>query len=140
MGPKPFGYGDNAEYGKDSIRFIGTPNCGRTDFREFPNRPMVVLFQPTRHFGILALPTSQFDDRDNRIGVLVNDAARSMNPHEMRHGCVGCFAHVSLMVKLFPKSMPRRLFVLRSLKFREQRPGIALDSVPACEVVPVIVI
>ncbi len=140
VGPKPFGYGDNAEYGKDSIRFVGTPNLGGTDFREFPNRTVVVLFQPTRHFGIVALPASQFDDRDNRIGVPVNDAAGSMNPHEMRHGCVGCFAHVSLMVKLFPKSMPRLLSGLLTLESLKQGPGIAFHSVSACQVVPAVVI
>jgi hypothetical protein len=72
VGPKPFGYGDNTEYGPDSVRFVGTPNFGGADFREFPNRPKVILFQPLRHFGIVALPASQFDDCDNRVGVPVS--------------------------------------------------------------------
>src|SRR5580704_4155602 len=99
---------------------------------------MVVLFQPRRHFGIGALPTSQFDDCDHRVGVPVNGVVSSMNPDEMRHGSVRCLAHVSLMVKLFPKFMRRRLSGLLTLKLRKQRSGVALDSVPASEVVPVI--
>jgi hypothetical protein len=109
VGAQALGKGNNAEYGADSIRLVGTPNLGGTDFRQFPNRPKVILFQPLRHLGIVTLPASQFDDRDNRKGVPVNQAARSMNPHKMWYGCVGCFAHVSLMVKLVPKVMPRRL-------------------------------
>src|ERR1700722_12712367 len=140
VGPKPFGNGNDTEYGPDSIRFVGMPNLGGTDFRQFPDRPMVILLQPRRQFGIVALPASQFDDRDHRVGVPVNGAVSSMNPHEMRHACEGCFSHVSLMVKLVPKSIPRRLSGLLTLKLRKQWSGVALRSVPACQVVPAIVI
>ena len=111
MGPQPLGNRNDAEYGSYPFRVLGTRNFGCTDFREFPNRPEIILFQPLRHFRIVASPTSQFDGCDNRVGVPVNGTARSMNPHEMRHGCAGCFAHVSLMVKLCPQFMPRRLSV-----------------------------
>jgi len=52
----------------------GAPNLGGTDFRQFPNRPKVILFQPLRYFGIVAFLASQFDDCDNRVGVPVNYA------------------------------------------------------------------
>jgi len=140
VGPKALGNGNDAEYGSDLFWFLGMRDLGGTDFREFPNRSMVVLFQPLRYFGIVALLPSQFDDCDNRVGIPVSYAALSMNPHEMWYGCVRCLAHVSLMVKLFPKFMPRRLAVLLTLKFRKQWSGITLDSVTACQVIPAIVI
>jgi hypothetical protein len=31
--PKTLGYGDNAEYGSDRVRFLGTRNLGGTDVR-----------------------------------------------------------------------------------------------------------
>ncbi len=69
VSPKPFGYGDNAEYGSDRVRFFGTRNLGGANFSQFPNCPKIILFQPLRYFGICALPTSKFDDGDNRVGV-----------------------------------------------------------------------
>src|SRR5580704_10622904 len=38
-----------------------------------------------------------------------------MNPHEMRRRGVRCLARVSLMVKLFPELMRRRILVLVTL-------------------------
>ncbi len=44
------------------------------------------------------------------------------------------------MVKLLPKFMPRHLSGLLTLKLRKERSWVALHSVPACQVIPAIVI
>lgn len=58
VGPKALGNGNDTEYGSLRFRVLGTPNLGDTDFRQFPNRTLVVLFQPRRQFGIVALPAT----------------------------------------------------------------------------------
>jgi hypothetical protein len=36
VGPKALGNGNDAEYGPDTFRFLGTRNLSGTEFREFP--------------------------------------------------------------------------------------------------------
>lgn len=103
MGPKTPGNGSQAEYGSDRFRFVGALGFAGPDLRRFPNRQEDNFFPTTSAFRDCAFIASQFDDRCDSVAVPVNDAVLSMNPHERRYGCVGCFARVSLMVELFPQ-------------------------------------
>ena len=87
MDPKILGNRYDAEDGPDVVQVLGSQNLPDTDLGQFPDCRKIVFFQPPRYIRVLAFLASQFDDRDNCIGIPVYFPAFSINPHQVWNRC-----------------------------------------------------